>query len=39
VKVESRLLDHLQKGTYQNITFKTQDDNIVSFVNTRKYKL
>ncbi len=39
VTAESRLIDHIKKGEYQDIKFKTQNGKIVFFENTRKHKL
>ncbi len=39
VTAESRLIDHIKKGQYQDIKFKTQNGKIVFFENTRKHKL
>ena len=39
VSLESKLLDHIQKGGYQNISYKTQDGKIAFFSNERVYKI
>ncbi len=39
VKLESRLLEHIKKGDYQNISIDTVDGKIVNFENTQKIKL
>lgn len=38
-KVEGRLLKHLQKGIYKDISYKTDDDQIISFCNTRLHQV
>jgi hypothetical protein len=37
--LESKLIEHINKGDYSNIQIKTVDGNIVEFTNTHKYKL
>lgn len=39
VKLESRLLEHIKKGDYQNITINSVDGAIVNYENTQKIKL
>jgi DNA-binding transcriptional MerR regulator len=39
VALESRLIEHINKGDYSNIEIKTVDGNIVEYTNTQKYKL
>ncbi len=39
VKLESRLLEYIKKGDYQNISIDTVDGKIVNFENTQKIKL
>ena len=37
--IESRLIDHIQKGGYHNIEYKVQGGNLVHFVNERVVKI
>ena len=37
--IESRLIDHIQKGGYHNIEYKVQGGNLVHFVNERVIKI
>ena len=39
VEIESRLMDHIQKGDYLNIEITTENGVITSFKNTKKIKL
>lgn len=39
VSVESRIMEHIQKGDYSTIVIQTVDGSIVNFENTKKYKL
>jgi len=39
VALETRMMDYIKKGDYVDIQIKTQDGRIVSFENTKKYKL
>jgi len=39
VELESRLMDHIQKGDYLNIAITTENGVISSFKNTKKNKL
>ena len=39
VELESRLLDHIQKGGYHNIQFTTNDGKVMHFINERSYKI
>ena len=37
--IESRLIDHIQKGGYHNIEYKVQGGSLVHFVNERVIKV
>lgn len=39
VEMESKLIDHIQKGEYKEMVINTQDGNITSFKNTTRIKL
>jgi hypothetical protein len=39
VELESRLMDHIQKGAYLNIEIVTDQSGIIRFENTKKIKL
>ena len=39
VALESKLIDHIQKGGYHNIQFTTNDGKVMHFINERSYKV